>query len=52
MRFKIPEGCLEKDIGNIEELVGRIRRVGKNQELDATYIEFMNVMKSIRTGAG
>ena len=53
MRFKVPEGYLEKGIGNIEELVGRIRRVGRNQEeLDAIYIELMNVIKSIRTGAG
>ena len=27
MRFKVPEGYLENDIGNIEELVRRIRRV-------------------------
>ena len=27
MRFNVPEGYLENNIGNIEELVRRIRRV-------------------------
>ena len=47
MRHKVPAGYLEKDIGSIEKLVGKIRRMGRDQEeLDAIYIELMNVMKS------
>ena len=47
MRHKVPAGYFEKNIGSIEKLVGTIRRMGRDQEeLDAIYIELMNVMKS------